>query len=79
MAKHSSRKHARLSASGSSQWMNCTPSVRLSEGIKRTSSDYANEGTLAHEFADVKLRHYNGEITLAQLNDSLSDLLCQVG
>jgi hypothetical protein len=65
---HSTRKHALLSASGATRWMNCTPSARLedkfleSKGNKEPDSPYAKEGTLAHEFGDVRLRLLNGEI-----------------
>lgn len=54
---HKARKHALLSASGAHRWMACTPSARLEEevGIDSTSV-YAEEGTLAHELADIKLR-----------------------
>ena len=51
------RKHAILSASGSSRWINCTPSPRLEEQVEdEQTSVYAAEGTLAHEFAELKLR-----------------------
>lgn len=53
---HTERKHALLSASGASRWMNCTASARLEEGFQETASDYAAEGTLAHEFAELGLR-----------------------
>jgi hypothetical protein len=54
---HSSRKHALLSASGASRWINCTPSARMEEKVGREdSSVYAEEGTLAHEIADTSLR-----------------------
>lgn len=55
---HSQRSHALLSASGASRWINCTPSARLEEmfGEKRTS-EYAKEGTLAHELAELYIRH----------------------
>lgn len=57
MVKHSGRKHALLSASGSSRWINCPPSARMEEEIPdKGSSTYAEEGTLAHEFADLSLR-----------------------
>lgn len=57
MVKHSVRKHALLSASGSSRWINCPPSARIEEKIPdKGSSTYAEEGTLAHEFADLSLR-----------------------
>ena len=56
MVKHSTRAHATLSASGASRWMNCTPSARLEAeyGVRR-SSEYAEEGTLAHELAELLL------------------------
>lgn len=58
MKKHSERKHALLSASGSSRWINCPPSAKLEEqyGEKGTSV-YAAEGTLAHEISELYLRH----------------------
>ena len=54
---HSSRDHALLSASGASRWINCTPSARLEEkyGVNETS-DFAKEGTLAHEIAELYLK-----------------------
>lgn len=48
--------HAKLSASGSYRWMNCAASVRMEEGIEDTSSDFANQGTVAHEVAEDCLR-----------------------
>lgn len=58
MVKHSGRKHALLSASGASRWINCPPSALMEEGQSGDSSEseYAKEGTLAHEFADLSLR-----------------------
>jgi len=48
--------HALLSASGAHKWLNCTPSARLEETLPERESDYANEGRLAHEIAELKLR-----------------------
>lgn len=59
--KHAERAHALLSASASSRWLNCTPSVRLEEQFPETTSTYAEEGTLAHEIAELKLRKYYTE------------------
>lgn len=56
-------EHAKLSASGSSRWINCPPSVRLEEQFKDKTSIYAEEGTLAHELAELKLRLELKEIT----------------
>lgn len=55
---HSERSHAVLSASASHRWLTCTPSVRLEEQFPNTTSEYAEEGTLAHEIAELKLRKY---------------------
>ena len=52
------RKHALLSASGAHRWLICTPSALLEEQFPDTSSEAAREGTLAHELAELKLRHY---------------------
>ncbi|CAK7069688.1 DUF2800 domain-containing protein [Tissierella sp.] len=52
------RAHALLSASGANKWLNCTPSARLEETFQDTQSEYAAEGSLAHEVAELKLRKY---------------------
>lgn len=61
--KHSERAHALLSASGASRWINCTPSPRLEEelNIVDAGSDFAKEGTLAHEFGDLGLQLLSGQ------------------
>lgn len=53
---HSQRAHALLSASGASRWIACTPSPRLEENFENRSSAFAEEGTLAHEFAELNLK-----------------------
>ena len=45
-------KHARLSASGAHRWMACPPSVKLESGFPDTGSEYAAEGTQAHDLAE---------------------------
>ena len=55
MQEHASRKHALLSASGASRWINCPPSARLTGGMADKWSAYADEGTAAHEYAEIKL------------------------
>lgn len=53
---HGERAHALLSASGASRWLACPPSARLEEQFpEKASSVYAEEGTLAHELAELKL------------------------
>jgi hypothetical protein len=48
--------HAKLSASGSSRWLACPGSVKAEEGYKDKGSVYAQEGTCAHELAELVLR-----------------------
>ena len=47
--------HARLSASGSHIWLNCTPSIKLSEGIPDRQTEFTLEGTTAHSLAELEL------------------------
>ncbi|OYD80961.1 DUF2800 domain-containing protein [Azospirillum brasilense] len=54
-AGHSVRAHATLGASGAYRWMACPGSVALSHGIPNTSSQYAAEGTAAHEALELCL------------------------
>ncbi|MBR2995441.1 MAG: DUF2800 domain-containing protein, partial [Lachnospiraceae bacterium] len=54
--------HAILSASGAARWMNCPPSVILEKKFPDKGSVYAEEGTLAHTLAEVRLRtEYEGK------------------
>lgn len=47
-----SKKHAKLSASGSSRWLNCPGSVEAEGDIPEQRSAFADEGTVAHELAE---------------------------
>lgn len=58
MMEHKERSHALLSASGASRWLACTPSARLEEQFPDTTSSAAQEGTLAHELSELKLRNH---------------------
>lgn len=53
---HAERAHALLGASKAAQWINCPPSARLQENIPDERSEYADEGTAAHELSEIKLR-----------------------
>lgn len=58
--KHSVRSHARLSASSSARWMACPPSTKLNAEIPDVATDYAREGTCAHELAEFKVNRLLG-------------------
>lgn len=53
MTAHAERAHAALSASGSSRWMVCTPSASMEKGLADTTSEFAKEGTFAHELSEL--------------------------
>lgn len=53
---HAERAHALLGASKAEQWLNCPPSARLQENVPERPSEYAAEGILAHEIAELLLR-----------------------
>ena len=55
---HSERGHAILSPSASERWLNCTPSARLAEAAGGKTSEYAKEGTTAHELAEYALKSW---------------------
>lgn len=50
-------EHAKLSASGSSRWLNCPGSVKAEQDYSNSSSSAANEGSCAHEVGDLCLRN----------------------
>ncbi|GGP07340.1 DUF2800 domain-containing protein [Oceanobacillus neutriphilus] len=55
---HKERSHALLSASAANRWLACTPSARLEDEKPDSTSVFAEEGTLAHEIAELKLTKY---------------------
>lgn len=52
------KAHAILSASSAHKWLVCTPSARLEEQFPNKTSEYMQEGTLAHAIAEFKVRSY---------------------
>jgi len=66
--------HAILSPSGATRWMACTPSARLEEFFVDSGSDFAREGTLAHNLGELFLRAF-----LDVSNDHAEDLVYEAG
>lgn len=50
--------HAALSASSAHRWLACPPSARLCAEVEDAGSDYAREGSCAHELCEYKVRHF---------------------
>ena len=67
-------KHALLSASGSSRWLECTPSAHLELQFPKRSSSYADEGTAAHELCELTARYWLGEISEVDYENKLAKL-----
>ena len=74
MQEHKDRAHALLSASGASRWIACNKSARLEESFEESTSSYAEEGTLAHEFAELALRKSVGKIELGDYRKAVNKL-----
>ena len=63
--------HALLSPSAASRWLNCTPAPRLEAELPESTSEYAEEGRLAHsvcelvagkKFTVMSMRTYNSRL-----------------
>lgn len=53
---HENRAHALLAASSAHRWLNCPTSAVAAEMYPNESSEFAREGTLAHEVAEIYAR-----------------------
>ena len=71
---HANRAHALLSASGSHKWLHCPPSARLEETLPESTSSYAEEGRLAHELAELRLRKHYWPMKPSLYNKALKKL-----
>ncbi len=74
MTEHKERNHALLSASGAARWMNCNPSARMEDMFPDTTSEYAEEGTLAHEISELKLTEYVSPMGIKSFNSKYKKL-----
>lgn len=68
--------HAVLSPSAAHRWLACTPSARFEEQIPDETSEYAAEGTLAHELAALLLSSRAGVFNGS--NDTFNAMLAKI-
>ena len=69
------KKHALLGASSSARWLVCTPSARLEAMFPDEQSPYAAEGTVAHDLAEVILRHKLEDKKAPKLDDYSTEMV----
>lgn len=67
-------EHALLSASGAHKWLHCPPSARLEETLPESTSEYAEEGRLAHAIGELKLRKHFTPMAAKKFNAELKEL-----
>ena len=73
-------KHALLSASSASRWLHCTAAPRFEEQFPEKTSEYAEEGRLAHAICELKvIKKFTTQLTprtyTARLNKLKKDPL----
>jgi hypothetical protein len=66
--------HAVLGPSKANQWLHCTPSVMLESEFPDLGSDYAREGTVAHELAALKVEKHFTPMKLSTYNARLKEI-----
>ena len=68
-------QHALLSASAASRWLVCTAAPRFEEQFPESTSEYAEEGRLAHSFCELKLlKKFTASITPKTLTTRINKL-----
>ena len=67
-------KHALLSASGAHRWLECTPSALLELQFPQSTSEYAEEGTAAHELCELTARYFLGEVSEMDFENRRAEL-----
>jgi hypothetical protein len=68
-------KHALLSASSSGRWLRCTASPRFEENFPESTSEFAEEGRLAHSFCELKvLKKFTTSVTQRTYTTRLNKL-----
>lgn len=67
-------KHALLSASSAHRWLVCTAAPRFEENLPESTSEYAEEGRLAHAICELKVQKKFTIMTARTYNTRLNKL-----
>lgn len=68
-------KHALLSASSASRWLKCTAAPRFEEQFPEKTSEYAEEGRLAHAICELKvIKKFTVQLTQRSYSTRLNKL-----
>jgi hypothetical protein len=67
-------KHAILSPSSASRWLECTPSARLEQQFPDKSGEAAQEGTLAHSLGELLIQQKLGFIVKKSFDKKLKEI-----
>ena len=66
--------HALLSPSSAHRWLNCTPAPRLEATLPERTSEYAQEGTLAHSVCEISAKKKFKKVKAAEYNKEIKKL-----
>ena len=66
--------HALLSPSAAHRWLNCTPAPRLEATFPDNTSEYAEEGTLAHSLCEITAKKKFKNIKSAEYTRTVKKL-----
>ena len=69
--------HAILAPSSAHRWLACPPSAQLEAQFPDTQSESAAEGSFAHEWAEIHLRSFLGELQGEKLHKEVERLKSQ--
>lgn len=76
---HQSRDHALLSASGAELWLNCPASALANEQYPDDDNEFTQEGTIAHEVAQVYVEAMLNQGGHSELDAGLQELKAKWG
>ena len=75
LANHKDRAHALLSASSSHRWLECPPSAVANEAYPSQDTAFTQEGTTAHEVAEIVARAQLFEVPIEYPDNATHEMM----